>query len=236
MKYRGFVGLLLLLSQVSIAGTWYGDVTYSSSDGDIPSSPITKVDNSDSGWQLAAGYDVNKHFAVEFGYVDYGQQSVEIDSGFLAVSAGTPGSINPILSNLPTMLVNGQPINFSGTTTAIVIPNAQGFATETTAVRFAGIGKFPLLTSIDLDFQAGALVPRYKTTRQVFTLGFPAGGMETRTDISNEPEFFVGLGLHWRMNPAMGLKVFWEKLNDLGNEDTFIQDIDTYNLALRYQF
>jgi hypothetical protein len=224
----------LLLSPAALAGSWYGDITYTGSDGNLPDSAIAKVDNSDTGWQLSAGYDVNQYFAVEVGYVDFGKQSSRLNGALIAVSPGLRG-FNPF----------SLPVNFPlGATQATVLPAPAlpGFTAETTGIRLASIGKLSLSPSVNLNFQAGALVPRYKTTQQFFSYDFQVGGMisnlrlQNRTEGSNEPEVFLGMGVHWAVNLTVGIKVFWEKLNDLGNESTIEQDVDTYNLTLRYQF
>ena len=193
------------------AGTWYGDLTYTGAEGQIKESVRADTQQQESGWQLSAGYDVNQHFAVEFGYIDLGQQSLQLSKD----------------------------VNFSGTDLS---QQNNDMVAETKGLRFASIGKLPISSDVAIDFQAGALLPRYKTTQQsslntqnVSNPSLTASG-ESQTFVSTDPELFVGLGIHWRMNPGMGVKVFWEKMNDLGNDQTIKQDINTYNLALRYQF
>ena len=244
MKIRAVTGILaLLLSQYSAAGNWYGDLTYTDSQGGLPNPPYaTDVDNSDSGWQITSGYDVNDHFALEFGFVDYGKQSQRTPIFTIAGVSPSPST----LPNVPLVPFSTRVVGIA----AIPLSNGQfprqGIVTETKGLRFASIGKLPLNASFDLNFQAGALIPRYKTTEEFLVPDFAAASgstpnfipsrIDSHTEVSNEPEIFVGLGVHWRMNPAIGVKLFWEKINNLGNEDTFEQDIDTYNLALRYQF
>lgn len=237
MKISMIGGLAaLLLSHVVAAGSWYGDITYTGSDGNLPESPVTKVDNSDTGWQISAGYDVNEHFAIEFGYVDFGSQDLRLVGPSVSGPTISP-TLNPFTPALGGPLIATPVVGIASTP-----PEVPGFTTETRGIRLASIGKLSIAASVDLDFQAGALIPRYKTTQQFYTYDVQPGGilvnprLNSRTEISNEPEIFVGMGIHWSVNSTMGVKLFWEKMNDLGNENTFEQDIDTYNLALRYQF
>ncbi len=246
MKDQIIVGcLVLLIAQVGMAGEWYGDLTYTNSDGDLPNTPFNKVNNNDTGWQISAGYEVNRHLSLEMGYVDFGQQNIQLEPSSLVLNSNNTNSdtyFNPfssqhfVVDSNRNLVTNPTP---SSSTTAPITPTLNA---ETSGLRLASIGTVSLTSAIALNIQAGALVPRYKVTRQStsFDLGVDGSIFNSVTtqqsETSYEPELFVGMGLHWKVNTTMGVKVFWEKINDLGNEDTFEQDIDTYNLALRYQF
>ena len=232
-KYIVALGLTLFFSVCTQAGSWYGDITYTGSDGDLPSSPVFDADNSDTGWQLSAGYKVNKHFALEVGYVDYGEQTIDFQQPDLAAFAN---AFNPfaVTGNPPPAII-GLSRSFTG------FASLQKLTTETSGIRLATVGELPLNRLFDFNLHAGALVPRYKTTQTatVFDIqnGLPASlDTQSITEVSNEPELFFGLGMHWNMTPTVGVKFFWEKIIDLGDENSAQQDLDTYNLALRYNF
>jgi len=204
----------------------------------LPKTTFTDVDNSDSGWQITVGYDVNPHLALEMSYVDYGQQNVNLDPPALIA--------NPFSTTLPPGQISQQPPNLPVAFIGVGVPalQARGFTTETTGLRLATIGNIPLNQLLRIHVQGGALVPRYKMTetRLVPDLsgGIPSSYIPVRseqhTDVSNEAEIFLGLGVYWNVSPSFGAKLFWEKIKDLGDENTIEQDLDTYNLSLRYKF
>ncbi len=254
-KLRNILYTTLLFSNFTLASPWYGEVSYTGSNGSIGNFTGFDVDNTDDGWQLSFGYEVNNYFAVELGYFNLGEQKVERGPVMDAfIGTGTPIFFNPFSSQffpIPPSTPGSQPRSiFDPVAVNLVSTNLPSSTTsltfDTRGLRFAGVGKLPLSDWFSLNFQAGALITRYETTlRRSVVVGLTTNGSGSFTTIfenrkttekSIDPELFAGMGVTWRITSALGVELSWEKFLDVGDEDTFEQDIDTYNLAFQYHF
>ena len=73
------------------AGGSVGQVEYADTCTDL--SPISSCKDHDTGWRAFAGYNFNRNFALEFGYVDLGEVRAEgtlngTPAGFVATATG----------------------------------------------------------------------------------------------------------------------------------------------------
>lgn len=228
--------LLLIGFQAANAGPWYMDATYSRSKGDMPDTPVRPAKNRDDGWQLTGGYQFSPYLSFEFSYVDLGEQTSGLNGAPLGI---TNPDIDP--DNFGTWY---NPFTTSTGQTAaagFIAAPAPSTTIETRGIRLAAVGGLPLGDIFSLNLQGGVLVPEYQVTRNSFVLQPTGDGpyqvvATSNTEESNDPEIFLGLGTTAQLTDTIGLKLFWEKYLDMGNKDTFEQDLDTYNLALRFSF
>lgn len=255
-KLHVFLYTSLLFSNFVFAGPWYGEISYTGANGGMANVAGFSVDNTDDGWQLSAGYEVSQHFGLEVSYFNLGEQKLErlpqagifvtSSSGFFnpfstQFFTGTVGSSDAFIANQNTRptAVNLVSASLPGSTTSLTF--------DTRGLRLAGVGKLPISKMFSLNLQAGAIIPRYETTlRRKILVGITSGGSGNQfipiyqnvktIEKSNDPELFAGLGLTWNITKVIGLELSWEKFLDVGDENTFEQDIDTYNLAIQYHF
>jgi len=147
--------------------------------------------------------------------------------------------VAPTDLNFAPVAVNLAPASLPGSTTSLTF--------DTRGLRLAGIGKLPISKMFSLNLQVGAIIPRYQTTlRRQLLVGITSGGSGSplipiysnvkTTETSHDPELFAGLGLTWKITQVISLELSWEKFLDVGDENTFEQDIDTYNIAIQYHF
>lgn len=246
----------LLFSNFVLASPWYGEISYTGTNGSMTNVNGFSVDNTDDGWQLSTGYEVNQYFGLEVSYFNLGEQKVErepqgnifLNSNgglfnpfttqyfLVPPSSGDAFIVNPSISPSAVSLVSAR---LPGSTTSLTF--------DTRGLRLAGIGKLPISNMFSLNLQVGAIIPRYETTlRRDVLIGFSSGGSGNQIvpiyqnvksiEKSNDPELFAGLGLTWKATEVIGVELSWEKFLDIGDENTFEQDIDTYNLAIQYHF
>jgi hypothetical protein len=239
----------LLLSTICAAGQWYGELSYLRSDGSLPNDSDQAfigfdTDNRDSGWKLMGGYELNRYFSIEAGYADFGTQSLQ--SNFVGpVLAGNP-SISPSpgtffdpfrFATQPTLGFAMPAFMFAG---PMPLPPGAEVETSLEAVPLSAIGQLPVNGWLALTLQAGAMLSRYEITTETRILRIVDGELVPETlresDTSREAELFAGLGFLFSVGERIAIELAWEKILDAGAGDALEQDIDTYNLGLRYRF
>jgi OOP family OmpA-OmpF porin len=92
--FAAVLALALFAAPAALAGNFYvgGAVGQTSTDIDDPGIDGIDVDDSDTGFKVFGGYSFMKHFAVEGGYVDVGETSIETTVPFQSeVSAEADG-------------------------------------------------------------------------------------------------------------------------------------------------
>ena len=109
----------LHLCSVAVAdGDWYAGASLGIGEAneigfediDDGSALSGSIDNDDFGWKIFGGYAYNEHVAIEFGYVDLGEVSINADSdgggvafdaGKVAASNGTTGFSLSVVGLMP---------------------------------------------------------------------------------------------------------------------------------------
>jgi hypothetical protein len=243
----GLVGLLF--ASVCLAGPWYGELGYLRSEGGLPddtdqASIGFDTDNRDSGWKLTGGYELNRYVALEFGYADYGEQTlqayhrgpgVSAEPDFTPPEFGTCGCwFNPFNRDVAGVVPSPY--------FAVPVPIAPDTEIETSlhTIPLTVIGQLEFNDWLALTLQGGALLSRYEYTTKTpaFRLvdGQAVHDVRKETETSSEAELVAGLGLLFSLDERFAVKLSWEKILDAGDEDTLEQNIDAYSLALRYRF
>ncbi|GAB1260019.1 hypothetical protein NBRC116495_07260 [Aurantivibrio plasticivorans] len=262
VEKRAILFVALMGASMGSWSDWYMDVTYSLNQGGLEGDGdsfgvITQleVDNSSSGYQITGGFSFNQYLDLEFGFVDFGKQSVSVNQSldlvgifnpFTPVLAGSevtgPGSfVDPDLSTSPTgIFALSSPLSANPPLNPILGSNLK---TEVIGIRLAAVGKVPITKWFEISLQAGALISEYKVTTNNYTYVLQEGPccffdevLVKETETSHDPELFMGLGLTWNISRSISTKLFWEKYLDFGEGDYLEQDLDSYNLSLRYRF
>lgn len=149
----------------------------------------SSLDDTDTGWKLYLGYQINPNFAVEAGYIDFGKFS------FSSTTAG--GSLG---GDLKTK--NGGFIDAVG-----IIPLSSNFSI------FGKVGGYSVKTELD---------------------GSGAGGSVSASHRSNDWTYGIGVGYDFNRN--VGVRLEWERFNDVGNNSTVHNDIDLTSVGIVYKF
>jgi hypothetical protein len=257
--------LLPISSSLTFAGDWYSSVAYSYSKAELlpNASPIFQIDedDEDSGWQLVFGYQYNRYFSLELGWADYGKHSAKLTPDFSRLS-GTiiqsprPNSPPPGITggfgfasyvgyrSLPTDGYVFFDSPFPGPDFVVGAPPLLELQTETKGLRLAANAALPLGERFTISMQAGFMFSQYETTfisantRIDFSTNPPSVIYVPviYTQKSQDGELFGGLGVKYDINQKIGMKLFWERILDLGDNETLEQDMDVYSLALIYSF
>lgn len=157
------------------------------SNGLVPLS--SSLDDTDTGWKIYLGNQINQNFAVEIGYIDFGE------FGFGATTAG--GALSGTLDS-----ERGGFIDALG-----IIPLANNFSV------FGKVGGYTVRTELK---------------------GSGAGGSVSSSDRSSDWKY--GLGAGYDFNRNMGVRVEWERFNDVGDTSTTQGDMDLTSIGVVYKF
>jgi OOP family OmpA-OmpF porin len=71
---------------------FYAGVSFGQSDANIDCVGTTSCDNKDTAWKIFGGYQINRNFAVEFGYADLGEATASVPSFFFPGLGVVPAS------------------------------------------------------------------------------------------------------------------------------------------------
>lgn len=255
--------LLSILSSSVFAGDWYSSIAYSYSKADLlpDGPPILQIeeDDNDTGWQLAFGYQYNRYFALEFGWADLGTRSAQITPS-IGVAYANPDSpipnISPSVLFTPSPGLRAVPSPYStyaafgnvDSAVAALTPIATYLSPqiemETKGLRLAANGTLPIGEKFSLSMQAGFMFAENETRIVSYNLSIdtsttPATIIRvpaTNKLQSKDSELFAGLGARYNFNEKIAVKLFWERIMDLGGDQLPEQDMDVYNLALIYSF
>lgn len=199
-----------LASGAALAEGWYagvsaGQARYDSDDakqdldatlasvgaGGISSSE----DDTDTGYKLYVGYQLNPHFGVELGYVDLGEWSY--DASFTSPAPGT----------------------------------ARGTA-EVRGVTLGLVGRVPVGERFAVLGRLGVIKPKLDVDASVQSGGLSASGSETSRNL----RFNWGLGAQYDFTQTVGVRLEWERFDNLGNDDTGRGDVDLWSLGAVLRF
>lgn len=171
----------------------------------------SSIDDSDSTWGAYVGYQWNRYFAVEAGYVDLGQ-------GFYETGL-TVGDADP-----DDLIDGGGP--FDAAVTAKF---------RSSGPTLAAVGMLPFGDKFEAHGRVGVLFAR---TRLGFSLLDSENGDSTvvfgeYSDSSKD--LFAGIGASWNINPSYALRVDYERFLDVGDENTEEADVDRITLNILFR-
>lgn len=169
-------------------------------------------DDSSGVWAVNVGYQWNRYFAVEVGYIDLGQA---------AYTANFTSSDNDDLTTDPTYSFRARFEN-SGPTVA-------------------ALGIFPFGDKFEIHGRGGILFSRSRFTLPVVDAATPPLTAATPLTLSSREarertsDFFVGVGGGWNINENFTLRIDYQRYLDVGDNDTGEADIDLVALSVLFR-
>lgn len=165
-------------------------------------------DDKDTGWKIYAGYRLNKNFAVEGGYVHLGK---------FGYNASYTGSF----------VEEGGTVEFTG---------AGSVKARAKAWTLGVLGILPVSDSFEVFGKVGAAFWDVKTTATATATAEETLTLSDSVSKSGTGLNF-GLGAVYNINKNLGVRLEWERFNDVGKEETTGKsDIDLISLGLKYSF
>lgn len=166
-----------------------GDINSALTSNGLAPIGSSSLDDTDTGWKIYLGNQINPNFAVELGYIDFGE------FGFGSTTAG--GAIN---GNLEAK--NSGFIDILG-----MVPLGNNFSI------FGKVGGYTARTELR---------------------GSGAGGSVSASHRSNDWKYGIGAGYDFNRN--VGVRVEWERFNDVGDNNTSHNDLDLTSVGVVYKF
>ena len=149
----------------------------------------TTCDNKDGSLKAFVGYQINKNFGAEFGYVNLGKASA---SGTVL---GLPVSVNA----------------------------------DVKAFELVGVGTIPFGNEFGAFAKLG--LHRWDLDVSGVAAGIPASLSESGTDLT------YGVGLQWNFHKQAAARVYWQRYNDIGDENTTGKtDVDVFGISVLFKF
>jgi OOP family OmpA-OmpF porin len=176
--------------------------------GLTPVNVTTSLDDSDTGFGLAAGYQVNRNFAAELAYVDLGE-----------ISYDAAGTFTDGLDTLDTDIAVGQSASGPVFSLLGIVPIGN---------RFSVYGRLGIAL---MDVEA-------KQSYSAVDITDPDNVVADSGSVSTQRSNGVyGIGGEFSFNGRFGIRLEWDRFADVGSEDlTGEGDVDLISLGLRYNF
>ncbi len=177
---------------------WYLGAGYGASKNDTGVTSLTgtaSLDEDDSGFKIFGGFQFNKFFGVEVGYIDLGEAELKGNTGDTFVSGGTTYQF----------LVDG------------VTVTAEGFSIPVFAVF-----SLPMDTATGVDFFK-YFTPFAKIGFHYWENDFTvtSSSLSTETGDDDGTDLAFGLGLNINLTRNFSIRGEWERLNTEEESDFF---------------
>ena len=166
-------------------------------------------DDSSGIWAVNVGYQWNRYFAVEIGYLDLGQATY---------TATFTNSDNNVATVDPTY--------------------SFGARFENSGPTLAAVGIFPFGDKFEVHGRGGVLFSRSRFTLPVdntaVTTATPLT-LTSREARERTSDLFVGVGGGWNINQSFTLRVDYQLYMDVGDNDTGEDDINVVALSILFR-
>lgn len=166
-------------------------------------------DDSSGVWAVNVGYQWNRYFAVEIGYLDLGSA---VYTAQFTNSDGNAATVDPAYSF--------------------------GARFENSGPTLAAVGIFPFGDKFEIHGRGGVLFSRSRFTLPVVNTAVTTSTpltLTSREARERTSDFFVGVGGGWNINQDFTLRADYQRYLDVGDNDTGEADIDVVSLSILFR-